>query len=123
MLKVTQYDNGDIVMVEPEGALREADFDSLDAVIDPIIAAKGKLKGFLIHAESFPGWDSFGAFLSHRRFWQEHHAEIGKVALATDSPLGSLAEMLTKVVGLRVRHFPYRELEEARAWLVVAEPS
>ena len=123
MLKVTRYDSGDIVMVEPEGALQESDFDSLDAVIDPIIAAKGTLKGLLIHAESFPGWDSFGAFLSHRRFWQQHQAKIGKVALATDSPLGYLAEMLTRVVGLRVRHFLYRDLEEARAWLETAEPS
>ncbi len=123
MLEVTRYDNDDIVMVEPEGALGEADFDSLDAVIDPIIAAKGKLKGLLIHAEAFPGWDSFGAFLSHRRFWQDHHAKIGKVALATDSPLGYLAEMLTKYIGVRVRHFPYRDLEEARAWLETAEPS
>ena len=119
MLKVAQNENGDVVMAEPDGALQESDFATLDSVVDSIIEKKGELQGLLIHARSFPGWDSFGAFLSHSRFIKEHHDKIAKVAVVTDSPLGDFAELVGKLIKTDVRHFDYDDLDEAQAWLGV----
>ena len=117
MLKVAQNESGDVVMAEPDGALQESDFATLDSVVDSIIDDKGKLKGLLIHSRGFPGWDSFGAFLSHSRFIKDHHDKIAKVAVVTDSPCGDLAELVGKLIKTDVRHFDYDDLDDARTWL------
>ncbi len=108
-----------IAILEPEGALSENDFQSARAVIDPFIESKGYLKGVIIHTKSFPGWDSFGALLSHLTFVKDHHKKISSVAFATDSILGSLAEMVgSHFVDAKVRVFSFDELEKAKAWIL-----
>lgn len=121
MLEITVTGSGDIVTVEPHGALAESDFKALEATVDPIIEARGKLRGILIHAESFPGWNSFAGFFSHCRFVEAHHDKVRKVALVTDSHLGDLAEFLGGFVDLEVRHFPYEDLDRARTWIEATE--
>jgi hypothetical protein len=39
----------------------------------------------MIHAESFPGWESFGAFVSHLKFVGDHHRQIERIAAVTNS--------------------------------------
>ncbi len=77
-----------------EFPLEKTDFEKAAEEIDPLIEETGKLKGLVIHAENFPGWDSFGALVSHLKFIKNHHREIGRIALVTDSPMGNLAEKL-----------------------------
>src|SRR5690349_12476989 len=43
------------------------DFREIARVVDPYIDEKGKLSGLLVEAESFPGWEGFGALLEHMR--------------------------------------------------------
>jgi hypothetical protein len=52
----------------PRGPLEKEDFEQLAKEVDPFIASKGKLVGLMIHTESFPGWENFGAFVSHLKF-------------------------------------------------------
>ena len=106
-------------MFEPDGALTEEDFKSAISIVDPWIEKNGQLKGLIIHSESFPGWESFGAMTAHLRFVNEHHKMINRVALVTDSAIGNLAEIIaahfTKSdIGL----FPYKALNEARSWVI-----
>jgi hypothetical protein len=76
-----------ILLVTPDGPLEAADFERLTKEVEPFIAANGRLSGLLINAEFFPGWDSFGALLSHLRFVADHHRKIARIAVVTDSAL------------------------------------
>jgi hypothetical protein len=50
---------------------------------------------------------------------REHHRKVKKVALVTDSPLGSVGEKLAShFVAAEIKHFPAREFEAARHWIL-----
>ena len=107
-----------ILVVRPAAPLQAEDFRSLAATVDPYITARGQLDGLLIEAPSFPGWDSFGAFVEHFRFVRDHHRSIKRVAAVTDS-------RFLKVMPRIAEHFAHPEIkvfdsaEKARAldWL------
>jgi hypothetical protein len=62
--------------ITTRGPLEKEDFEQLAKEIDPFIAANGKLVGVMIHTESFPGWESFGALVSHFKFVADHHRQL-----------------------------------------------
>lgn len=41
----------------------------------------------MIDIPSFPGWGSFGAFVSHLKFVIDHHRHIERIAVVTDNRL------------------------------------
>lgn len=107
-----------VLEVRPKGALDKSDFDELAKAVDPQIAAKGDLAGLIISAASFPGWDSFGAMVTHFRFIHDHQKHVKKIAVVTDSLLGDVAEHLTAhFVAAEVRHFPADQIDRARQWI------
>ena len=121
MIKHELLADDGIVVVTPEGRLEADDFKQLAAVVDPYIEQHGKLNGLMIYVESFPGWSDFEALLTHFRFVKEHHRQIGKVALVTDSKAAVFAETLAKhFVSAEIRHFDYAEREQALSWLSLA---
>ncbi|KZS76135.1 hypothetical protein A4G26_22130 [Mycobacterium kansasii] len=108
-----------ILLVRPKSALDSDDFDQLAKTVDPHIEATGDLAGLIIDAPGFPGWDSFGAMVTHFRFVRDHHKHVKKVAVVTDSHLGDVAEHLTShFVAATVRHFPAAQTDEARQWII-----
>ena len=108
-----------ILYVRPSSALEQADFAQLANTADPYIRDTGDLSGLIIEAPSFPGWDSLGAMAAHFRFVRDHHKHIKKIALVTDSALGNAAEHLAShFVSAEIKHFPARELEAARRWII-----
>jgi hypothetical protein len=107
-----------IFYVRPKSALDKADFVKLSEKVDPYIEASGGLRGLIVEATAFPGWDSFGALIAHVRFVRDHHRRIGKVAIVTDSPIGNVAERLAShFVSAQIKHFPAGEVESARQWI------
>ena len=107
-----------ILYLRPKAALEQADFVQLAKTLDPHIEASGGLRGLIIEAPAFPGWDSLGAMAAHLRFVREHHKRIGKIALVTDSALGNVAEQLAShFVVAKIRHFAARDAEAARQWV------
>ena len=107
-----------ILILRPQGPLQAEDFTSLAAEVDPYIREQGKLKGIMVDAPSFPGWDSFAALASHIRFVRDHHRQVGKIAAVSDSPILSAAPQLAKhFVKAEVRHFNANERATALAWL------
>lgn len=64
-----------ILEVRPQSALDKEDFVELAKAVDPHIEANGDLAGLIISAPSFPGWDSFGALVTHFRFVREHQKQ------------------------------------------------
>ena len=106
-----------VAVLEPDGALTREDFERAAKAIDPHIERAGKLNGIVVRIEKFPGWDSFGALASHLRFVREHHAKLKRVALCTDSALGSVAPRIGRhFVAAEIRAFKFAEYDLARAW-------
>ncbi len=119
MLSVTMDEENVIAILEPEGPLSKNDFESAARIIDPYIEDNNQLIGLIIHTKSFPGWDSFAALVSHLKFVKEHHKKILRVAISTDSMVGSFAETVAShCINAEIKHFSYQELEQAKLWIV-----
>jgi hypothetical protein len=87
-------------------------------MVDPYIEQHGKLKGLLIHANNFPGWSDFAALVSHLRFVRDHHRQIERIAVATDSGvLSVLPRIASHFVAAEVQHFEYADRDAALRWL------
>lgn len=107
-----------ILTVHPESAFEKNDFVELAKTVDPHIEATGDLAGVIVDAAHFPGWDGFGAMLSHFRFVREHEKHVKKIAVVTDSHIADVAEHLgSHFVSAQIRHFPAGEVEQARQWI------
>ncbi len=107
-----------ILIVTPKGPLSAADFQNLAKEVDPYIEDKGGLTGLMIQAKSFPGWEDFGALLTHLKFVREHHRQIDKVAAVTDSKFLSIVpRVVDHFVSAEIKHFDYAEKNAALAWL------
>jgi hypothetical protein len=107
-----------ILHLRPRGRLNKTDFAQLASLVDPFIEERGCLRGLIIEATAFPGWQDLPAMVAHLRFVREHHAAIERVALVTDSLIGDFTQHLAShFVAAQIRHFGFKELAAARAWV------
>ena len=107
-----------ILVVSPSGELTSTDFEQLCRLVDPYIDKHGGLKGLLIDAEAFPGWEDFSNMLSYLRFVRDYETKIARVAAVTDSGfLAILPKVGDHFVGAEVRHFDYQDRDKALTWL------
>ena len=107
-----------ILHIRPQSKLEKTDFEELAAVVDPFIAESGGLSGMIIETPGFPGWDSFGAMTAHLRFARDHHRQIKRIAIVTDSKMGNIAEhLVSHFVAAEIRHFPGNDVEAAKQWI------
>jgi len=107
-----------VLTVHPESAFDKNDFAELAKTVDPHIESTGDLAGVIIDAAHFPGWDGFGAMVSHFRFVRQHEKHVKKIAVVTDSHLGDVAEHLAShFVSAQIRHFPAGQVEQSRQWI------
>ena len=98
--------------------MEASDFQAIARVVDPHIAENGTLKGLLVEAPSFPGWDSFAAFLEHMKFVRDHHRRIERVAAVTDSEFLKIAPRIARhFADPEIRVFGSSERAHALAWL------
>ena len=118
MLNYNLLKDQGILILTPTGALEESDFAAVARAIDPYIDEKGELRGIMIDAEAFPGWNDFGAFISHMRFIRDHHRHVRKVAAVSDSAFLTIAPRIARhFVNAEVRHFERARRDAALAWL------
>ncbi len=118
MIKVDLLRDKGIVVLTPQGALETGDFLGVAKIVDPFILEKGKLKGVLIDAPAFPGWDSFGALIEHLKFVRDHHRQIERVAAVTDSAFLRIAPRIAEhFAHPEVRAFSGGEKDRALEWL------
>ena len=107
-----------VLVLAPRGPLREEDFEACSADVDPWIAANGSLRGVVIHARHFPGWENLGGLLSHLRFVRDLHHKVRRVALVVDIALADLApKVASHFIEAEVKHFPYDDIVDALAWV------
>ena len=119
MIKYDLDKPNSILTVRPESSLDKSDFTELAKAVDPEIEANGKLAGLIINAPGFPGWDSFGAMVTHFRFIRDHQKHVGRIAVVTDSHIGDFAARLgSHFISAKIRQFPAGQVEQAREWIV-----
>ena len=122
MLTVNLNAIAGIALLQPDGELSAEDFKSASKIIDPYIESAGTLKGIIIHVQSFPGWDSFAALMTHFKFIKEHHKRVSHIALVTDSPIGGFAENIAShFVNAEIKSFAFSELDAAEKWILGTE--
>ena len=118
MINITVMQDEGIVLVEPSGPLEQPDFEKLAKEIDAFSGDQGRLTGLIIHTKLFPGWDDFSAFLQHMKFVKEHHKEIHRVAIVTDSRMGTIGPAIANpFISAQMKHFGYDSIDEARQWV------
>lgn len=107
-----------VLILHPHGKLESSDFERLAETVDPYIAKAGGLKGLLVEASHFPGWDSFSALSSHIRFVKDHQSQIRKVAIVSDAQLlAAVPKVASSFLSAEARHFPSSARDEALLWL------
>jgi hypothetical protein len=118
MIDIKLIESKGIVVVEPKDPLDEADFIDLTKLVDVYLKTNRKLNGIIIRAEEFPGWKSFGSFVKHIRFVRDHHRQIEKVALVTDSFIGKIVPFLSgHFVSAEIKNFPFEAIGDATEWI------
>jgi len=118
MIEYTLDTAQSILIIRPKGSLSKEDFAQLAKTVDPHIEKTGGLAGILVEATAFPGWDSFAALAAHIRFVRDHHEKVKRIAVVTDSAMGSIGERLgSHFVAAEIRHFPAGQAEAAKRWL------
>jgi len=123
MLTIDLLGEDGIVVISPQAALETADFERLSGVVDPYIAANGALRGLLVKAASFPGWESIGALFAHLAFVAGHHNKVGRVAVVSNSEMLKLAPHIAKhFVAAEIQRFPAEDEAQALAWLKQGAP-
>ena len=107
-----------ILVVKPAGTLRAEDFSALAATVDPFIAQHGGLNGLMIEAPSFPGWENFAALVSHLRFVRDHHRQIRRIAVVSDSTFLAVApKIASHFVSAEIRAFDATDRAAALTWI------
>jgi hypothetical protein len=107
-----------ILILHPDEVLRAEDFSALAEVVDPYILQHGGLKGLMIDAPSFPGWDSFAALVSHLRFVRDHQQKIQRIAVVSDNKILSVApKIASQFLHAQLRTFEVAERAAALTWL------
>jgi hypothetical protein len=118
MLKHELLPDQGILVVKPEGALTAEDFTALAAEVDPYLEKQGEIKGLMVDAASFPGWENFAALLSHLRFVRDHHRRIRRVAVVSDNALLAAApKIASHFISAELRTFPTSARGAALDWI------
>src|SRR5258705_12876131 len=89
-----RYDE-EILVLSPNGPLAASDFTELADRVDAYLR-RGRLRGVLIRAKSFPGWKNFGALLAHLKFVREHLQSVEKGADVADGGVAHKRQEITE---------------------------
>lgn len=116
-IRISVEEDRQMVRVRPTGRLSKDDFVRLADEIDPLIEKWGVLNGLVIESRDFPAWESVGALIRHVSFVSGHHRKIRRIAVVTDSVLGSIAENIAShFVSAKIKQFETSDLDVALGW-------
>lgn len=118
MLTFSLMEPEGILRMQPHGPLTQADFERLRGAVDAYLATHAGLHGVLVHAPEFPGWENWASLSAHLHFVRNHHQQVQRIALVTDSVAADLAQWFGRhFTAAEVRHFPYAQETQALQWL------
>ena len=118
MLEYTLNAAEGILEIHPLSQLASEDFNALNEAVDEYIVKHGALTGIIISADPFPGWEDFGALVSHLKFVRSAQQDVSRVAVVTDnSVLTIIPKVIDHFISAEVRHFDSTQRDDARAWV------
>ncbi|MEO8101215.1 MAG: STAS/SEC14 domain-containing protein [Betaproteobacteria bacterium] len=118
MLNYTIMEHDGVLVLTSDSPLNQKDFAGLCATVDAYLAKHEKLRGVLVYAKRFPGWEDVSGFSAHLHFARDHRDKVERIAIATDSMVAGIAESLAKLfTPADVRRFGYSEPDIAMGWL------
>lgn len=124
MLKISEDEARNCLVLEPSGKLDESDFNALTARFNAWVNERDRIPNLVIHAREFPGWSDFSALVGHLKFIRDHHRMIEKVALVSDARALDIAPRIARhFVRADIRHFPEDQLEAALDWSASEDPA
>lgn len=107
-----------VLVLRPSGPISADDIANARQQVDALLADGGHLTGVMIEAPGFPGWKDFAAMSSHFRFLRDHHRDIPRVAIVSDShSLAALPKIARHFVRAEFRHFEAGRSDEALEWI------
>jgi|GEM_PF-665505 len=107
-----------VLVLRPSGPISTEDIAAVREKVDALLAGGERLAGLMIEADGFPGWKDFAAMTRHLGFVREHHREIPRVAVVSDSHfLAALPKLARHFLHAEFRHFPAGEAGAALAWI------
>jgi len=118
MLRFEHLQDRHILVITAEGPLEKADFEQFAEKFDAGELEQSRPTRLMIRTESLPGWDSLEAFAAHLKFVSEHHRQIERIAIVTDSEILKVAPHIAGLlVHPKIRQFDFDKADEAIAWL------
>ena len=118
MLEFELNKDSGVLVLKPHGPLSADDFAAVTETTNTYIENTGNLNGVMIYAKSFPGWEDFGALMSHLKFVRDHHKHIKKLATVSDSTvLTIMPKVAEQFINAEARHFDSADLYAAEVWL------
>jgi len=107
-----------VMYFKPLGEITSEDFEYLGMLMDPYIERKKDLKGLVIDASLFTGYESFDAFITHFKFVRGHQKHVEKLAILTDSDLVIFGEKLGSVfINAEIKRFKVSDKDKAFEWV------
>jgi hypothetical protein len=106
-----------VLLVQPTGPLRATDFDAIALAIDPWSGTPGNLRGLVVQAGEFPGWENIAGFVRHVQVARGRRDAVRRVALATDAHVPHVKPELTEhFIRAELGRFGHYELGTAISW-------
>jgi hypothetical protein len=100
------------------GKIEVNDFEKIAPIADEMIAEEGVLKGIVLNATEFSGWENLHALLNHLKFVKAHHQFIERVALIGNRHWQEVVPKMASVfVKAELRFFEESQSEDARTWV------
>lgn len=107
-----------VLVLRPSGPISADDIAAVRGKVDALLHDGGHLTGVMIEAVAFPGWKDFAALSKHLSFVREHHRDIPRVAVVSDSRfLTALPRLARHFLHAEFRHFAAGAGDSALAWL------
>jgi len=107
-----------VMYFKPLGEIIPEDFEYLGMLMDSYTERKKDLKGLVIDASSFTGYESFEAFITHLKFVVGHQKYVEKLAILTDSDLVIFGEKLGSIfIHAEVKRFKVADKDRAFEWV------
>ena len=108
-----------VLTLEITGPLSSDNFEVLTQKVDTWLERNNHLKGLIIHAKAFPGWENVGSFIHHIQFVKNHHRKIQHVVFCMDSALPNLMPIVAKhFVEAKIKSFKFDQLIDAQKWIL-----
>ncbi len=106
-----------VLLVQPVGPLRAADFDMIALPVGDGRAPPARVRGLVVQLREFPGWENVAGFVGHIHFVRDAGEGVRRLALATDSHVPQITpELAEHFIRAEVGLFARTELSEATAW-------